>query len=120
MTNSSPIKLSACPDGPISSLNTYLPNFRHTILIHRDLGVNASSRITVPVPDATKIGTGLHDLAFETLLAELVHQVDATEPSTHNHHISLELLGIILIVWVCSLVRGPDISPKMNHDVERD
>jgi hypothetical protein len=88
---------------------TYLPDFRKRVFVHRNLGVDPGSRIAVPMPDATDVGSGFHNLALEALLTKLVHQVNSTKPSADNQDIGLKFFGIVLIVRRGRLVGRTDI-----------
>jgi hypothetical protein len=94
---------------------TYLPDFRHTVFVDGDLGIDPSSGIAVPVPDTTNVGTSLHNLALEALLAEFVHQVDAAKTGAYNHNIGLELFCIVLVIRIRRFVRRTDVCPKVDH-----
>lgn len=88
---------------------TYLPDLRHTVFVDGDLGIDPSSGIAVPVPDTTNVGTSLHNLALEALLAKLVHQVDSAEPSADNQDIGLKFFHIVLVVRRGRLIGCTDI-----------
>jgi hypothetical protein len=59
------------------------------------------------------------NLAVEAQLAKFMHQIDTTEASAHDEHVSLQLLGIVPIIWRRRLIRGADIRSEMYHSVEK-
>jgi hypothetical protein len=91
-------------------VQSYLPDFWERILIHGDLRVNPGTRIAIPMPDATDIGTSFHDFALKALLAKLVHEVDTTKTGADDQHIGFELFGIVLAIRDRCLVGRPNIS----------